>query len=343
MLAPAPRPDAKLMGCLGNLVGFSLACRTRAGAFNLSEFGIGEKELADYLSEDYKNEADFLDDRILQAERQVQTDILTRYQSRIRPFTFVDRGRIGEPDPRQELLTATAGTSNGVILDVCAPQSNVRVNISRMELWANVTQDVVVQIHDLTDGTLIHTETIAAVTAEVIAKETSISIPLRRRRARFFVTHTLDQFYNVGAGIGGCSTCYSNTFKQGVLQGYGARITTGALWNYANVTRQNNTGGLGLTVSVECDHAAWLCEHSNLMALPMGLKVAELSVDYGYWNFDRINSRATLNREALNDRRKEYGAKYADAMNLLWGGMPLPTDTVCFDCRRTTMVVNSPP
>lgn len=321
------------MGCLSELVGLNVTCDTRDGRIYVGELGITEKELSDYMSADYGSVSDFLADRIAPAERWVTTDMLTKLAPRMIGKTFLDRGRIGEYDERQTLLTAPANTEGGMVIEVCAPASNLKLLISKVEVWSDVGGNVDIEFRDLLDGTVLHTETVATTADKATAKAVDIAIAIPRRKMRIIVTTTLPTFYKASAHGGGCASCGSKSFKHGPVEAYGAYIASAATVSYANIQRATHTSGLSVTATLACDHEAFVCEQKGLLALPLAFKVAEEVVAYGLGNFDSINARVNSgNRDALVERRNEFGRKYADAMGRLWDNMPLPADPNCWTC-----------
>jgi hypothetical protein len=332
------------MGCLADLVSFRDTCGGAAsGAVDLSTLGMTEKELTDYMSADNASLSDFLSDRIAFSEKFLTSDVLRRYASRIIARNFAEVGRIGEPDENQELLTATAGTNGGIALEVSAPVSNVRIDVSRIEVYSDVGGTVNVLVYDLTDGTLVTTIPVVTTADQVTVKQVNLKLPVYRKKGRYFFTTSMPTYYKVWAHGGGCSTCGSSEYKMGNLRAWGARIANASAYAYHNLENVQHTSGLSITATVVCDHTAWLCEVKELVALPLAYKVAEESVNYGIGNVDVFNTRQGLNPEKLAERAAFFNAQYAAAMEKLYLNMPTPSDQTCFDCRRTVTNVISLP
>jgi len=326
------------VGCLADTVGTTLTCDPITGRIGVGELGVTQRELTDFMSADHATPEAFLAERIAMAERIVTSDVLGRYSNRILVNTFLDRGRIGDFGDLQEVQSAAANTLNGLVLETCAPNANLKIEISRIEVYTDVPGDVDVLFYDLQDGSLLHTETITAVADEVTAVELSIQFIARRRTMRILAVTDLASFYRSTAGKGSCSTCKGDSFIHGIVKGYGATIDDAGPFKVANIERSQYTAGLAMIATVVCDHAAWLCEIKGQLVLPMGLKVAEEIQSFGYNNIDRLTNR-TITEDRLNQVRERanfYANKYADAMDRLFKNMPLPSDEVCFDCSRSS-------
>lgn len=326
------------MGCLADTVGTTLTCDPITGRISLAELGVTERELTDFMSADYATPEAFLIDRIAMAERVITTDVLGRYAGRVRVNTFLDRGRVGDYGSTQEVQTAAANTDNGLILEVCAPQANLRIEVSRIEIYTDVAGDVDVRFYDLADGSLLATQSITAVADTITAAEVSIQFVARRRQMRILAVTDLPTFYRSTSGKGGCSTCRGDEFIQGIVKGYGATIDQSLTYKYSNVERSSYTAGLAVIASVVCDHAAFLCEIKGQLVLPMGYQVAKQVMMYGVENVDRLTNR-NITKDRLEQtvaKANRYQNEYATAMDLLFKNAPLPTDEVCFDCNRSS-------
>lgn len=327
------------MGCLTELVTFQNTCGGASGAIDLAGLGITEKELADYVSEDNASIADFIEERKAQAEKVITSDVLRRYASRIVPRNFAEVGRIGEPDENQTLLSGTAGTNGGIALEVNAPVSNVRIDISRLEVYSDVGGTVNVLIYDLTDGSLFATIPVVTTADKVTVEQVNIKLPVYRKKGRYLLTTSMPTYYKTWArgGAAGCASCGSSEYKMGNLRAWGARIQDASPYAYHNLETVTHTSGLSITASVVCDHSAWLCEIKDLVALPLAYKVAELCKQYGLMNLDRFNVRQGQNPEKLAQQASMMAAEYAKAMESLFKNMRVPADQTCFDCSRRTV------
>lgn len=331
------------MGCLSELIGIDKVCGTVEGVAYLGDIGVTEKELSDYLSADDKDVPEFLADRARHAERYVISDVLNHFRSVIRPWTFIDRATIGDPGERQELLTAEAGTVGGIVLEVDARSSNVKLLISRLSIYTDTSSAFNVVIRDLSDGHIIETVSLAAPTADQVTYyDQSIEIPVRRRSARFLISHSLASYYKVTTTGSGCSSCRGNTWSHGVLSAYGASVDASGPFIRTSLDNLSHTSGLGLTVTVQCDHSAWVCENKNLMVLPMLYKIGEECVKYGYFNVDRLNNR-TLDPDRTKERQNYFAREYGKLMDDVFRNMPLPQDRECFNCNSQIRILHELP
>lgn len=328
------------MGCLDNLIGIDGSCPGITGRLYLKDVGIFDSELSQYLSEEEAGVADLLASVGRASAEQLSTDILgdMMRQGRIKAHTFVDRLRTGTYHEQIEVITPTANTVSGVVLDLYAAKTNVQLNITQLSVWPTASGDVTVTLYDMTDGSVLTTSVLEDCVANTIArKDVNIVVQARRQRMRVLVVSDMATWNRVD--LGSCGSCpQRDSYSNGPLTSYGANVDTSASKMYANVRRTSETGGISLIASVDCDHKAFLCEQKESLAWPLMLLQAAMLMQRGLANVERIGTRQ-LNREVLQERLGGYVAQYNDARSTLIGGMYVPDDPFCFLCKRVNRVV----
>ena len=226
---------------------------------------------------------------------------------------------------------------NGIEIDVCAKNSNVKLNISSIGFYGTETKTVTVTVWDLTDGTSLATQEISAVAGSFVTAQTDIVVSIPRKTTRILITTPETSFYRVNTINGGCASC-GGEFRRSMVTARGATIDTSVPKMHSNVQGASTTGGLSVIASLVCDHAQILCENKESIALPLLYKYGEEIIKRGLWNVQRMNTE-TLAREVLEQRLAEYAGQYRKTMDEVLMGMPLPTDTECFTCNSRTRVV----
>lgn len=323
------------MNCLDGLIADDNSCTSTTGVLRLRDIGISETFIGKLLGADDKSTTTFMEDRRRIASEYVVRDVLRHYNKSIIPRTFVDRDRVGRWTEPTKLDTGSNLYRHGMVIEVCAPASNLRIDISRIEFFGNTTGDVDVDVHDMLSGELLVTETISATAGQVSGKEVNISIQARRQKMRLFVSTQEDEFYR-GSVTDGCSTCFGKVvYKNGILQANTGRILKADAVQYQNLTSYSYTGGLSAIVSVSCDHGAWICEMKSAMALPLIYCLGREVLTGALYNFDRWGIK-DLRKEDVKERRDELEALYSKSMSDLYEWMPIPQDPSCFVCNSRT-------
>ena len=329
------------MGCLDGLIGMDGSCAATTGRVYLKDIGIHEGELAQYMAAEEESVTDMVSSVARAAINQMQSDAMASVASRVRPRTFIDRDRIGQPNEAREAKSATAATDYGVVVDVYAPRSNIKIQISELAVWSQATGTVTLTVKDVTDGRTVATTTIDAIAGEVTKKDVDILVQGLRRRTRLFITSDMTDWYRTDTHEG-CGTCTGGVYSSSVLTAYGASIGQATTLTYSNLQKGGETGGISAVVSVTCDHLAYLCEVKEALSMPLLYLQGAMLMQRGMDNVDRMNTR-TLNVEVLQDRLGKYLAQYQTSLGNLMGAMPLPMDDLCYVCNRNSRTVVSIP
>jgi hypothetical protein len=239
----------------------------------------------------------------------------------------------------QELLTADANTLGGIIFEVSAPGSNVKQLVTRIEFWGKRNADIDVDIYDLDTGQLLETVTLTDCKAgEVSGFNFDLSFQYLRQRRRLFFTTTEDEYYRTDMFGGGCASCNSKEYRQGMVTAYGGRIDDSVAMKWSNIQRVSHTSGLALITTVACDHAAMLCEIKESLALPFLYKQAEEITRLGLFNASRFNDER-MDLEELAKKASWYLQQYSTSIETLMSNMPPPGDRLCYECRSSARTV----
>lgn len=326
------------MSCLDSLIGLDGRCESTTGTLYLGDVGITEERITNVLREgDTVN--GILDKVRRHASACVASDVLGHLGQRIVPHTFLPAKRFGEANDAQEVLTADANTIGGIVVEMDLTRSNVKALFSRASFWGQTTGTIAVTVYDLDDGSTAGTFNLTATSGVISAQDIEFTAQALRQRRRLFFTTTEATYYKVDT-YAGCTNCHEDNFRQSGAYVYGARISTAVAKKYSNLQKVSHTSGLGLTISVACDHAAYVCENKAMLALPLLYKQAEEILRYGLMNRERFTA------DQIKDVAADcefYSTKYEAELDKAYKHMPLPKDSVCYDCRsRARQVISIP-
>lgn len=334
-MAPAQGHKRKSMpSCLDGLIGSDNGCQTSTGKLFLGDIGIGAEFIKGLLGKEHATIGDFMAERRRLATEYVVRDVVNHLSSRLIGHAFIDHDRLGRWPDTEATVSASAGYSNGVMLEVCTPGSNTKITISAVEFYGTATGPVVVTAYDMSDGSVAGTLTIDA-TADAIARaDWSLQVQCRRERKRLFITTDRTEFYKATMSKG-CAKCKPDTFKHGVLNARSVRFADASKKVWANMESCANTGGLSIIASVECDHEALLCDMRPAAALPLLYRLGAEIMNSALFNFTRWGIK-DLRREDVEARRDQFDAEYAKSMNDLLKWAKVPGDRTCFVCDSRT-------
>lgn len=309
----------------------------------LQSIGITERSIAQILNED-ETPALFLANVEQLARKVVRNDVITHFADRIVPRTIIDGEGIGHPDEHQQVLTGGAGEKGGIVIELGESKSNQVLRLSQIGLWmpGPAATPFTVEVYDLSDGSLVESVTIDAGGDVQVLEHVQVVLPARRRRKSYFICTDATSFYKVNmASDATCTTC-SGALSFGTCYVWGGRLPAAVPMRRSNIRSASHTSGIMLTATVECDHAAILCEVRDLLALPYLYKVGHLIMERALYAFERINSN-TIDKEALAMRHDSFGQQYVASMNNVLGKMRLPEDPTCFICHQRTRSITAIP
>ena len=325
------------MSCLDSLIGVDYGCASTTGRMYIKDVGITEEFLSGLVAKHNATVTDFMNERRRVATARVVSDVVNHIRRDIMPHTFVDGARVGQWPDTEVLDAADAGYLNGIMLEVCSPQSNTKINISGLQFYGETAGTVTATVYNMLDGSTVATLTATAVAGAVTmfdAVDVEVSNP--RGTLRLFITTDQDTFYRANIH-GNCGTCAKNVWKYGPLTAQSVRLLSSDKKVYANRTSAPNTGGLSLVASVACDHEAFLCEMKPAMALPLLYSLGHEIMDVALNNYERWGVK-DYRRDDIKDRRDQFGAMYSDQMRSLLQFIRVPNDPHCFVCDKKTYV-----
>lgn len=321
--------------CLEALIGTDYGCNTTTGRLYLKDIGITEQFLGNLVKAHNGTVADYMAERMRVAVARVTSNVVSHYRRDMIPKTFVDAARLGTWPDIEVLDTAVSGYQHGILIEVCSPATNTRLNISALEFYGETTGTVTAKLYDLRDGRTLHTFTATATAGQVTTfDDVDVVVSNPRGTLRLFLASEQGTFYRTNMGAdGGCSTCAKGVVRNSVLTASAVRFPTAQKKVYANRTGASNTGGLSVVVTVACDHEQYLCDMKSSLALPMLYSLGHEVMDNALNSYDRWNV-TDYRREDIEQRRDQLAALYSDAIKDVLAYSPVPNDPICFDCRK---------
>ncbi len=320
-----------MASCLDELIGDDNGCATRTGRLYLKDIGITETFIAAILNKEDASTKTFMADRRRLAAEYVSNDVLTHIAPNVIGRTFVDGARVGKYPDTETLMNGDVNYWHGMVLEVCTPSANTRLLVSKLEFYGETTGPVVVTFKDLRDGSTLATETIDAVAGQIATLDVDLVFPAARERKRILVYTDQDVYYKSALTDGGCAACRSGQYRNGVLEARQYMLPVGDKAIWANLAPAQDTGGLSVIASVQCDTLGWLCELKGALALPLLYFMGWQIYDLAFNNFERYGIQ-NVRKQDVERRRDEFQAHYGKAMTDLFAGMAIPTDGLCFTC-----------
>ena len=201
--------------CLDSLIGQDNGCTSTDGRLYLKDIGITDKFIAGLLAKHNEGIEDWMSERRRIATQYVVQDVVHNINGAFKASTLIDNARLGVWPDVESLASAEAGYENGIMIEVCSPASNTKINITGIEFYGETTGVVTATIYDLTDGTVIATLTANAVAGQICYfEDVDVVVQNLRAKRRIFITTDQTSFYKAQMSVG-CASCKPTCYKRG--------------------------------------------------------------------------------------------------------------------------------
>jgi len=327
--------------CLENIIALSTNCGgvTPTSGLYSSDIGITENFLSQIVTSDYEGALDLFNQKKNLAIDMIANNIHTYFQDKYKAISVIDNFKSGIFLENQIQISPT-NTYKGILFDLVSETSYLDFFVSSIELFTNYTGTIDVLVIDLLEGRLLETIPVNTVAGEIAIVYPNSTYSSKKRRLQLFFcydTTGVTSFKTVLKKVA-CSTC---TPPYRLRNSY-ENITSSSMslasdFKRANISNSNDTGGLSVTHSLNCNHRDWLCSVSNQIAYPVLYKTAALLLEFALLESpnERYNTTDTNNADLLQKRLDAANINFAQSMDTLFSSMRLPQDQKCFECRQS--------
>ena len=228
----------------------------------------------------------------------------------------------------------------GILFDLNSERSYLDLYISEINFFSEYTGDVELKFIDLITGQILATKTISAVANEIITILPNISFASKKRRLKLFVGYDTTGItsYKTVLRDSSCSSCVpTHTLRNSYENIRSVSMPLSSDFMRPNLTTSNDTGGLSIVHSLQCNHKDWLCSISNKLAYPILYKTAALLYEFALLESpnERYNTTDTNNSDLLQKRLDSVNLSFAESMDAVMKTMRVPNDENCFSCKET--------
>lgn len=324
--------------CFDDLIGIKSKCSTSTGSSTLfiEDTGITADEAGYYINSEYSSGLELIQDKIRFASDIVRKTIVNHFSDHIITKSVISSERLGFYQDNLNLQSGIVATYGGISLTLNNWQSYFNVYVNSISLQVNVTQDVNVFVYDLISGTLLDT-VVVSTTANVISTtivNKTYSSPKQKLDLIFVydtegISSNTTQIYNQG-----CMQCSGFNYYNYYIWSSGITVGESSSKIRSSLTSANHTSGLSVVYSVQCSVDNWLCEISNLMALPILYKTAEEVMNYACYYSNRQTSSINIDAERNKERLALYQSAYNDALQATIKKINIPRGDQCFKCEE---------
>lgn len=317
------------MACLDNLIGVSSArnSTTSVSGRYVNELPYISIETAEAIvTQEDKSGYDLLQAKIKQAQNEMIHEVRGYLMPRMRLSSVIQNDRAGTYPTVRELVSKTAGVQKGLKIDINISQY-LSFYINSLTLWLDSSETVTIYLYDRLTGQTLDTFSITTTANAPTSIFVGKGYVTGTNYARLaLVMETTGNAYKTQAykGFAGCREC---SMKPGNKYAYfyGTQVGASAQKIDANFTSTDNTFGLSVDYSLNCDAEPFVCNMRGLLAQPLLYKAAELIMREVKVS-DRLNSIVLLHDEDVNHLIDYYHNQYRKSITQIFDTMALPQD-----------------
>jgi len=324
--------------CFADLIGYKGNCETvtPSSGLYIEDIGITSKECDYYINSEYRNGEALIADKISFASNLVRKTIGNHFASYINTKSLIGSQTLGHYQDSLHLKSGAANTLGGISLTLNNSQSYFNVYVNSISLQLSTTQSVNVLVYNLITGELLDTIAISCVANKISTSYVNKTYSsLKRKLDLIFVYDTEGLSSNTcQLSYEGCGTCTGYTYTNNYLSVQPVYMTESDAKIRSSLTSASHTYGLSINYSIQCSLDNWLCELSNLVALPILYKTGIEIMTYALYYTDRQNSDTNIDFERNKERLAMYQTAYSEALEASIKKINMPKYDVCFKCEE---------
>ncbi|OQA07028.1 MAG: hypothetical protein BWY67_01823 [Bacteroidetes bacterium ADurb.Bin397] len=326
------------MECFDDLVGVRGLCNetTPKSEIYLDDVGLTKQDLLAFIPPQYSNLEDYFSKRSQFAYKTIATEIYNHFRSKYLAYSLIDSHRLGYFN--QSLTTNLGANFRGINMQFTQSGGFYSFTISEINLYLNYTGDVDVVIYDLYQNKLLHTVTVPCVSGKISTAYIHKQFESQKRPANIFIGYNSDGITAINTPIKSGLCCGKTSCDNSYMTAQGAEID--GTFITSNMDTINQTAGVSLVYSVECDHLSWICSHGKALSIPAAYKIAEIvTTDALLHNGgERASNSHTIDKDELEKRALFFSRKYNETVGNLLSNMQLPSNK-CFQCNSPSRTV----
>jgi hypothetical protein len=335
-----------MANCFDNLIGIKSGCEPIVGSssFYVEDIGITEQECDMYINSEYSNGSQLIKDKLSFVSELVKKTISNHFAEYIITKNIIDSSNLGDYQDSLNYKSGIANTLGGINIALVNNISYFQVYVNSISLQVNVTQAIDVFVYDLISGSLIDTIVIDAVANEISTTYVNKTYQSPKRKLDLIFVYNTDGINsnNTLLDYAGCTTCNGYRYSNSYINSQAIYLSDSVTPIRSSLVGNTHTFGMSVNYSVQCSMDNWLCEITNLLALPILYKLGEEIMNYSVYYSNRQNSKTNIDYERNKERLAMYKEYYNDALNSSIKKINIPKGDTCFVCNdvfKSTIVL----
>lgn len=292
----------------------------------LNDIGLSKKQIEDIITGDYATVRSLVEATIRIAAQEVASEVYGRFSNTVTAKSLIETGVTGYPASTPTIVTTT-GDEVGIKLELHNTANFMNVELKAVSLYLDHTGNVPLLIKDLDTGVTLDTITVAAVAGTIVSVNANKLYRSVKKPLRLFIGYdsTAIDSYKTTTRTSNCCGNYGRNTDYTHIHG----------WNNTDSANLQTTSGVGITYSLACDQFAWMCQYSQLLALPIAYKVAAEIYRRGLMvsPATRSNNSTNTNTDLMASNLEWHLSKYNQTMDGIIKTIHVPVNSVCYSCK----------
>jgi len=322
------------MTCISDLIGIKNGCSDTipvSGLYVNDLPGMSLK-IADAAANSEKvNGFTLIQNRIDFASTYLSNDIRTYLQDKFVINSILESSKAGFYKDDNDII-ASSNKLKGIKVTV-REEPFININISKIGLRFDSVQTTNIYIYNLYTAELLYTLPITTVADEITYITVNKQIATNKQRLSLFICTdvSVSDYYDSSVlEVGnkqGCSTCQSSRYLSRIS---GGSLDPALSKTESNFVSANNTGGITLDYTIECDMDNYICSLGRSLSWSLLYKTGHLIMQE-LINSDQLNTVVMINKSRNEELLSYYEAEYIKSINQLTSNLKTPDD-ICFNC-----------
>lgn len=322
--------------CFAEIIGYKDNCSTvePSSGLYIEDIGITSKECDFYINSEYRNGGEFIADKIDFATTLVRKTIANHFSDYINTKSLLSSKMLGNYQDSLSLKSGAINTLGGMSLLLNNANSYFNIYVNSISLQLSTTQSVNVFVYNLVTGELLDTIAISCVANKISTSYVNKTYSSNKRKLDLIFVYDTEGLYSNTCQLdySGCSYCNGYTYSNNYVSVQPVYMTESDSKIRSSLTSTSHTYGLSLNYSIQCSLDNWLCDISNLMALPILYKTGIEIMQYALYYSKRQTSGVNIDAERNKERLAMYQTAYSEALEATIKKINIPQYDVCFKC-----------
>jgi len=324
--------------CFSEIIGYKGNCATvtPSSGLYIEDIGITSKECDYYINSEYRNGEALIADKIDFAATLVRKTIANHFASYINTKSLISSQTLGHYQDSLQLKNGATSTLGGISLTLHNSNSYFDIYVNSISLQLSTTQTTNVLVYNLITGELLDTIAISCVANKISTSYVNKTYSSNKRKLDLIFVYDTEGLSSNTCQLAydGCGTCTGYTYSNNYLNVQPVYMTESDAKIRSSLTSASHTYGLSLNYSIQCSLENWLCDLSNIMALPILYKTGIEIMNYALYYSDRQNSDTNIDWERNKERLAMYQQSYSEALDASVKKINMPKYDVCFKCEE---------